>query len=166
MELVEPILADHGLELVDAEWRREAHGQVVRLFVDREGGIDLEALSALSRELSDHLDAIDFIEGAYTLEVSSPGINRPLRKPEHFRGYVGQKVRVRTVEPIRGQRNFLGRLRHVTPESIVLEGPDGAEIAVSFSDIERANYEHEFSAADFGGRREPRRLSGPRSGRR
>jgi ribosome maturation factor RimP len=151
LQLVEPILMERGLELVDVDWRREAHGQVVRLLVDREGGIDLESLSRLSRELSDNLDVSGLVEGRYTLEVSSPGINRPLRRPEHFVRFQGKKIRLRTVEPIDGQRNFLGILTTVTAGGVTVE-ENRSEIFVAFSNIEKANYEHEFSAADFGKR--------------
>ncbi|MGH7898692.1 MAG: ribosome maturation factor RimP, partial [Candidatus Binatia bacterium] len=105
LELVEPVLMERGLELVDVEQRAEGRGQVVRLLVDREGGVDLDELSRLSRELSDLLDVEEPLPGSYTLEVSSPGINRPLRKTEHFVRYIGKKVRVRSREPGGGQRN-------------------------------------------------------------
>ncbi len=122
--LVEPVLAEQGLELVDVEHRPEGRGQVVRLLVDREGGVDLETLSRLSRELSVLFDVEEPVAGHYTLEVSSPGIHRPLRKPEHFVRY--------------------------------LHGDEGAETTIDFSNLEKANYEHEFSAADFGKRAVPR----------
>lgn len=148
--LVEPVLAGRGLELVDVEWRREARGAVLRLLVDRPGGAaDLDELSKLSRECSDVLDVEEAIPGSYTLEVSSPGINRPLRKPDHFSRFVNKRVRVRTVDPIDGQRNFLGRLSLVSETGILLDDDTGKEVSVPFSLIEKANYEHEFSAADF-----------------
>src|SRR5882757_3531269 len=109
--LVEPVLLEQGLELVDVEHRREGHGQVLRLLVDRNGetgGVDLETLSRLSRELSDLLDVEEPLAGAYTLECSSPGIHRPLRKPDHFERYLGKKVHVRSRDPLAGQRNFSG----------------------------------------------------------
>lgn len=154
--LVEPILAEQGLELIDVEHRREGHGQVVRLLVDREGGVDLATLSRLSRELSDVLDGEQPVPGAYTLEVSSPGIHRPLRKPEHFVRYLGKKVRVRCQSPINGQRNFLGTLATVTAGGVTLRCDGGTENTIEFTNIEKANYEHEFTAADFGKRAVPR----------
>lgn len=162
MDLAEPILTDRGLELVDVECRREARGQIVRVLVDREGGVDLESLAKLSRELSDHLDVGDVIEGAYTLEVSSPGINRPLRTADQFRRYVGKKVRVRTWAPVGGRRNFTGRLADVSDLAVRVEVEGGDEISIPFPEIERANYEHEFSAEDFG-RRGPAGSPGGRS---
>lgn len=149
IELVEPVLADQGLELVDVGLHAEGRGQVLRLLVDREGGVDLDSLSRLSRDLSTHLDVHEPISGHYTLEVSSPGINRPLRKPAHFVRYLGERIRVRTVEPIDGQRNFLGRLALVTAGAIAVADDQGKEVTIPFPEIEKANYEHQFSAADF-----------------
>jgi ribosome maturation factor RimP len=153
--LVEPVLAEQGMELVDVEHRREGRGQVVRLLVDRQGGIDLEALSRLSRECSDLFDGEGTIPDSYTLEVSSPGIHRPLRKPEHFERYIGKKVRVRSHAPVNEQRNFLGVLEAVTADGVTLRVDGGHEAAIGFANIEKANYEHEFSAADFAKRGKP-----------
>ncbi|MGH7806026.1 MAG: ribosome maturation factor RimP [Candidatus Binatia bacterium] len=146
MQLVEPVLEGRGLELVDVEWRREARGAVLRLLVD---GADLDQLSKLSRECSDLLDVEESVPGSYTLEVSSPGMNRPLRKPDHFGRYVDKRIRVRTVDAIDGQRNFTGRLRVVSHAGILLDDETGKEVSIPFPLIEKANYEHEFSAADF-----------------
>jgi ribosome maturation factor RimP len=160
IEVVEPVLAERGLELVDVELRREGRGQVLRLLVDQPGGVDLEALSKLAREVSDLLDVKDLVPGAYTLECSSPGIHRPLRKPEHFVRYLGKKVRIRTREPIDGQRNFVGALATVTAGGVTLRRESGEELYVPFADVEKANYEHEFSAADFAKRKDARAVSG------
>jgi ribosome maturation factor RimP len=154
--LVEPVLAEQGLELVDVEHRREGHGQVVRLLVDRHGGVDLDTLSRLSRELSILLDVDELVPGPYTLEVSSPGIHRPLRKPEHFVPYIGKRVRIRSRASLDGQRNFCGTLTTVTGGGVTLQLDGGPETYFEFSNIEKANYEHEFSAADFGKRAVPR----------
>jgi ribosome maturation factor RimP len=152
MELVEPVLRERGLELVDVEVHGSERGQLVRLLVDQEGGVDLAALSNLSREISDLLDVSEIVPGRYTLEVSSPGISRPLRKPEHFVRYLGRKVRVRSHQPHDGQRNFVGTLATVTAGAITLRLDSGAEITIPFTEVEKANYEHEFSPADFGKR--------------
>jgi ribosome maturation factor RimP len=154
--LVEPVLAEQGLELVDVEHRREGHGQVLRLLVDRQGGVDLDTLSRLSRELSVLLDVEEPVPGRYTLEVSSPGIHRPLRRPEHFIPYLGKRVRIRSHLPLDGQRNFCGTLATVTGGGVTLQLDAGAQTYFEFSNIEKANYEHEFSAADFNKRAVPR----------
>ena len=151
--IIEPVLAEHGVELVDFDLCGSGRGQLLRLLVDREGGVDLSALSDLSRELSDLLDMEDAVRGSYTLEVSSPGINRPLTRPDHYVRYVGKRVRLRSRTPIEGQRNFVGELAAVTEGGVTLRtAQPSSEVYVPFGDIERANYEHDFSAADFGKR--------------
>jgi len=106
----------------------------------------MDELSRVSRELSELLDANDVVDGAYTLEVSSPGINRPLRRLEHFVPFVGKNIRVRTREMINGRRSFLGQLLEVSKEKIVLS-QDGARCEIPFAQIEKSNYEHDWSAA-------------------
>ncbi len=134
------------MEIVDIEFRHESGraGRVLRLYVDKGGGANLDDISRVSRALSDALDAEDTIEGAYTLEVSSPGINRPLRRPEHFARFVGKKIRVRTRDMINGRRSFLGILGAVVEDKILLN-QDGTEYQIPFSMIEKSNYEHDWS---------------------
>jgi ribosome maturation factor RimP len=154
--LAEPVLAEQGLELVDVEVRREGRGQMLRLFVDRQGGVDLESLSSLSRELSVLFDVEEPVVGSYTLEVSSPGINRPLRKPDHFVRYLGKKVWLRSCVSLNGQRNFSGTLATVTAAGVTLRAEGGAETYIEFSNVEKAHYEHAYSPADFAKRSLPR----------
>jgi ribosome maturation factor RimP len=156
IRLAEPILAERGLELVDVELRHEGRGLTLRVLADREGGVDLESLSRLSRELSVLFDVEEPIPGPYTLEVSSPGIDRPLRKPDHFVRYLGKRVRLRSHVPLNGQRNFSGTLATVTAGGVTLRSESGAETYIEFSNVEKANYEHEYSPADFAKRSLPR----------
>ena len=88
------LLPSMGLELFDIQFRREGHGWVLRLFIDREEGVSLEDCSLVSREISDYLDVEDVIEQSYFLEVSSPGLERPLRSLEDFKRFCGQKARI------------------------------------------------------------------------
>src|SRR5262249_14312960 len=106
----------------------------------------LDDLSHLSREVSDILDAHDVVPGAYVLECSSPGINRPLHKPEDFARFVGKAVRVRTHVPIAGARNFAGRLVASSGNSIEVDDPSHGHVVLPLGEIERANYEHDFAA--------------------
>lgn len=132
------------MEIVDIDYRREGRGLMLRFYLDRvEGGVTLDDLTPISRVLGDVVDAHDVISGRYTLEVSSPGINRRLRKPEHFREFVGKQVRVRTIEHQNGRRSFLGALSSVGDEGIELEVDEGLRY-FRFDDIAQANYEHEF----------------------
>ena len=99
----------------------------------------------MSRDLSALLDDHDVVDGAYTLEVSSPGINRPLKVPEHFKRFVGKMVRVRTRDLVQGRRSFLGRLLDVMNDRIALD-QDGGRVEIPFAVIEKSNYEHDWSA--------------------
>jgi ribosome maturation factor RimP len=146
-QLAAPLAAREGMEIVEIELRREGGraGRVLRLYLDKEGGPNMDDLGRVSRALSDVLDAEDAVDGAYTLEVSSPGINRPLTRPEHFARFVGKRIRVRTRDMIGGRRSFLGILGEVVDDKIVLT-QDGAEFQIPFSMIEKSNYEHDWSA--------------------
>jgi ribosome maturation factor RimP len=146
-ELAAPLAETQGLEIIDIELRREGSrtGRVLRLYLDKEGGPNMDNLSQVSRELSALLDVHDVVEGAYTLEVSSPGINRPLKRPEHFKRFIGKRVRVRTRDWVQGRRSFLGPLLDVMSDKIAVN-QDGTRIEIPFAVIEKSNYEHDWSA--------------------
>jgi ribosome maturation factor RimP len=133
------------LELIDVQHRPEGGRMVLRLLLDRpEGGVTLDDLTRMSRELGDVLDAHDAVPGRYHLECSSPGLNRPLIRPEHYARAVGRRVRVETQVQIGGRRRFHGRLEGVTGEGITLEDPDVGTVAIAFPAIDKANIEFEF----------------------
>ena len=151
-KLVDPLARDEGLEVVEIELRREPRvGRVLRVYLDRREKLDeseapdVDELSKVSRQLSDLLDVYDVVNGAYTLEVSSPGIERPLRTPEHFARYVGKRVRVRTAEMIDGRKKFLGVLYDATDKGVTVS-QDGREVFIPFQLISRANYSHDWNA--------------------
>jgi ribosome maturation factor RimP len=146
-ELAVPLAQAEGMEIIDIELRHEGTrgGRILRVYLDKEGGPNVDDLSRVSRQLSDILDARDAVEGAYTLEVSSPGINRPLRRPEHYARFVGKRVRVRTRDMINGRRSFLGTLQAVLDDRIAV-AQEGVEYQIPFSAIEKSNYEHDWSA--------------------
>jgi len=108
--LVRPVVEASGLELVEASFRREGRTRVLRVTVDRDGGIDLETISEASERISRRLDLEDFGPAHYTLEVSSPGLERPLRSARDFQRHVGKKVRVRTTTAVDGTRTHTGPL--------------------------------------------------------
>ncbi len=118
---------------------------MLRIYLDKEGGPNLDELSRVSRQLSDLLDVHDPLEGPYVLEVSSPGINRLLRRPEHFARFVGKRVRVRTQEMIGGRRSFLGLLKEVAEDYIVID-QEKNEVRIPFALIDKANYEHDWGS--------------------
>ena len=135
------------MEIVDIEFRHEGSrgGRVLRLYMDKDGGTNVDDLSRVSRQLGELLDAQDTIDGTYTLEVSSPGINRSLKKPEHFLRFVGKRIRIRTRDLIDGRRSFLGILDEVAGGSVRLT-QEGKQYWIPFSMIEKSNYEHDWSA--------------------
>jgi len=148
-EIAEPVATYDGFEIVDVECRTEGRGLMLRLFVDRPGGVTVGDLSRLSRRLGDVLDVRGGLEVPYTLEVSSPGVNRRLARPEHYARYVGERIRVRTMAPLDGRRNFVGRLRECTPTDFVVELADGAAVRIAYAAVQRANYEHDFGGASL-----------------
>jgi ribosome maturation factor RimP len=131
--IVGPMLAERGLDLYDIEHR----GAVLSLLVDRPGGVDLDTLSQLSRDVSRALDAADPIAGRYTLEVSSPGLERKLRTPTHFRGAIGSDVTMR-VEAADGPYRLRGVLVAADDESAVVRADDLSEHRVAYGDVDRA----------------------------
>jgi len=117
----EPILASLGLELVDVEVVGSGRARVLRLTIDRDGGVDLDTLAEANRPVSDALDAADALTGPYTLELSSPGVERPLRRPPEFRRFVGTTVSVKSHDPVDGARRHRGLLVEVDDAGIALE---------------------------------------------
>jgi len=138
-ELLEPLLDADGLELVDAQ----VGPGLVRVLVDRPGGIDLETVSHATERVSAALDAADPIPGRYTLEVSSPGIERPLRTPDHFERAVGSVISVKTTPARDGERRLEGRLLAADADGITIAAPNGGdpgggELRIHYGDIDRA----------------------------
>ena len=114
--LITPILLNDGMELVEIEYRRESRGWVLRLYIDKEGGVSLDDCTRVSQGVGRILDVEDFISNAYTLEVSSPGLRRPLKKIDDFVKYRNQWVKVKTLDPVENRRHFKGRLGIEGPE--------------------------------------------------
>ena len=133
----EPILASLGLELVDVEIVGSGRARVLRLTIDRDGGIDLDTLAEANRPVSDALDAADALTGPYTLELSSPGVERPLRRPAEFRRFVGTTVSVKSHGPVDGARRHRGLLVEADDASIALE-VDGQHRRLSYDEISSA----------------------------
>jgi ribosome maturation factor RimP len=136
--LVAPVVEASGLELVEVTFRREAGRKVLRVVVDREGGVDIDTISATAEQVSRRLDLEGFEPGPYALEVSSPGIERPLRRPVDFRRRVGDRVKVRTVAPIEGARNHAGALVSADEEAIAIATDGGATLRLAYEQIASA----------------------------
>jgi len=150
--LVLPILGDLGIELVDLEFRREGRDWCLRLFIDKPGGVTLDDCAEVSREVSAILEVEDPIESAYRLEVSSPGLDRPLKKPEDFVRFTGQLARIRTRDLLdpdqRGhcRKTFVGELLGLDGTQLRLRLIDkrGGIATLQLNEIEKANLEPKF----------------------
>jgi ribosome maturation factor RimP len=134
--LVAPLLDSRGVDLYDVELT----GGTLRVLVDRDGGVDLDALGELSTTISGALDASDPLPGGYTLEVSSPGLERRLRTVEHFRAAAerDETVNIKTKPGVEGERRIEGRLTAVDADGVSIQPADGAERGLRYTDIERA----------------------------
>src|SRR4030042_436166 len=138
--IAEPILLDERMELVDIEYRRESKGWVLRLTLDKEGGVTLDDCTRVSQEMGRSLDIEDFIQTPYTLEVSSPGLTRSLKTEKDFMKYCDRLIKVKTVDPIENRRQFKGRLLGVSENRIEIEG-EGGGFQISLSNVAKANLE-------------------------
>ncbi len=118
--LVQPILSEHGFELVDVEYVKEAGNWYLRAYIDKEGGITINDCETVSRAFSDELDKADFIEDAYILEVSSPGLTRPLKKEKDYERNLGKMVEFRLFQPVCGSREHQAELLSYTPTEITV----------------------------------------------
>ena len=143
--LIEPTLEEMGYELVDVEYVSSYGRWVLRLFVDKEGGVTIGDCAHISEELGDLIDVKEFIRHEYTLEVSSPGLDRPLRKEKDLSRALGKKVKVRMATPLEGRRNFTGVLLRYGDGILHLD-VDGQEVALSWPDVEKANLVYEFKS--------------------
>ena len=135
--LAEPLCQSEGLELVHVEYQREPGGVTLRIYLDKPGGVTLDDCVDISRQLEDLLDVHANDLPPYRLEVSSPGIDRPVGKLEDYRRFVGQRARIRLAAPVDGRKNFTGVLDGVVEGKIQLKMDDGV-VHLDFSDILRA----------------------------
>ena len=128
-EILNPIVEEYGFELVDVEYVKEGSTWYLRAYIDKPGGICIDDCEAVSRRLSDILDEKDYIDDAYILEVSSPGLGRPLRKEKDFRRSLGEEVEVRTYRMIEKQKEFTGILKEYDEKTVTIE-EDGGNVRI------------------------------------
>jgi len=136
-QLLQPYLEQENIELVDVEYVKEGRSRFLRVYVDKEGGIDIEDCSRVSEYLSAKLDEEDPIPEAYFLEVSSPGAERPLKKPKDFYWAINRNVYVKTYEPVEGMKEFEGKLLHYD-ESILTIESGGKQYKIPVSKVASA----------------------------
>jgi ribosome maturation factor RimP len=150
-DLAGRVSASHGLEVFEVQFRREGRGMVLRVQIDHPGpsstatdSVSVEDCAAISRELSAILDVEDCVPGAYTLEISSPGLDRPLRQPDDYRRFVGRRAKLVVRERIDGSSFFKGRLGGLEKGDVLIDGDDGQRHRVPLNAISRAHLEVEF----------------------
>ncbi len=133
--MVLPLVEKNNFELVDVEYVKEAGTWFLRVYIDKEGGININDCELISRAFSDILDKEDFIDDAYVLEVSSPGLGRPLKKDKDFQRSLGEEVEVRTYKPIEKQKEFTGLLEAWDKDTVTLQLESGDLMTISRGDI-------------------------------
>lgn len=136
--LIEPAVETLGYELVGLEFLSQGKHSLLRIYIDSEDGITLDDCERVSHQVSGLLDVEDVMHGHYNLEVSSPGLDRPLFTIDHFQRFKGQQVKVKLSVPIEGQKKFKGTICSISDNNVVLE-VDAQEIELPFSAIEKAN---------------------------
>ena len=136
-ELTEPLCEAMGMELVHVEYQRESRGIMLRIYIDKPGGITLDDCVFVNRQLSDTLDLHFDSSGSYSLEVSSPGSDRPLSKKLDFEKFRGRVARIKTIAPVNGQKNFKGVLLNISEETINMS-LDDKTVAIPFKEVKSA----------------------------
>lgn len=132
-----------GMELVAVEYQRESYGWVLRVYIDKEGGVTINDCSTISNQLGDVLDVTDAFLYPYKLEVSSPGLNRPLKKEDDFKRYIGENICLTTQVAIEDRKNFKGKLVNYADGSLYV-AIDGKEYVVPYSAVRKAHLEYDF----------------------
>ena len=142
--IIERVTAREGLELVHWELVGPRNQSVLRIYIDKDGGVTHGDCELVSHQVGTLLDVEDLFPGHYLLEVSSPGVDRPLFKRADYERFAGRRVKIRTQAPVNGQRNFRGRLKGIDGDVVRLEAEPGGDIELDFANITRANIEYEF----------------------
>ena len=135
--LAEPLCESEGLELIQVEYQREPASRILRLYVDKPGGIGIDDCIAVSRQLGDILDVNLEDAGPYSLEVTSPGPERPLAKKEDFDKFKGNRAKIKTYQPLNGRKNFTGVILGITGDELNLQ-IDEKIITIAYTDISKA----------------------------
>lgn len=130
-----PLMKENNFELVDVEYVKEAGNWYLRAYIDKEGGITVDDCEVVSRRLGDWLDEKDFIEDSYILEVSSPGLGRPLKKDKDFERSIGKDVDIRLYKPLNKQKDFTGSLKAYNKETVTITQEDGTELVLNRPEI-------------------------------
>lgn len=142
--IIERVTEREGLELVHWEMVGPKNNSVLRIFIDKPGGVNHQDCEIVSNQVGTLLDVEDLIPTQYVLEVSSPGVDRPLYKPADYARFAGNKVKLKTQTSINGQRNFKGKLLGIEADKVKLQIENGSEVEIAFDNITKGNIEYEF----------------------
>jgi ribosome maturation factor RimP len=142
-DLVEAVLDEMGFELVEVEYLAKQSRWVLGLYIDKPGGVTIDDCAQVSREISYLIDVKDVIDHEYVLEVSSPGLNRPLKKERDFRWARGKRVKVKMLAPLEGRRNFTGTLKNFEAGTLYVE-TEGGLVALPWREVDKARVIYEF----------------------
>lgn len=137
LDSLEPTAKEHGVEIVTVEVTGAKKAPTIQVFIDTPEGVSFDELSSAQAWINDIMDRIDPFSGAYTLEVSSPGIDRPLRTADHFKQFAGETVQIGCVQPIDGRGKFTGKLKGFADGNVLLE-VEGTDVAIDLENIKRA----------------------------
>ena len=148
--LIEPILDEMEIELVDVEFLSEQGRWILRIYVDKAGGITLNTCARVSREIDHIIEVKDIFNQRYVLEVSSPGLNRRLKKEKDFESAVGKNIKIRMITPLEGQRNFKGSLQSFQNGILYLSIEDNL-ISLPYGDVEKANLVYDYDTSNSDG---------------
>ena len=140
-EIAERVVVEHGLEFVHAEVGVLGRSAAVRIFIDKPGGVTHEDCSTVSHHVGTVLDVEDFIHSTYNLEVSSPGLERGLYKPEDYARFAGRPAKLKARQPVNGQRNFRGRIAGIEGDEVLFDDNTNGRVRMPFAQIAKANLE-------------------------
>ncbi len=132
-----------NLEIVDVQYLKESGHRVLRVFIDKAGGITMDDCEKMSYVFGDALDSNDILTESYVLEISSPGINRVIKKEKDFKRFVGKKIRLQTFTMLNNQKNFLGKLLYIETGKVKVDDVTKGEVEIDFSNIKKANLEED-----------------------
>lgn len=143
-DLLAPQVADLGYECYDVEYVKQGGRPVLTIYIDKDGGVSLEDCEAVSRSIGAFMDAADPIRDAYTLQVSSPGLERKLTRTEHYKKVIGEMIDVKCYRAQDGKKTFCARLKDADDDHIVIEDEEKGDVTLSYDDIAKASLHFEF----------------------
>lgn len=143
-QLSDPIVLENGFEIVDIEYKKEGPNWYLRIYLDKEGGITIDDCQIFSKQISQKIDEIDPIEHSYILEVSSPGVDRPLKKEKDFIKYINHKIIIKLYKSINKRKSFVGILKDFKDDQVVIEIENDEKLVIALTDIGSAKLFFEF----------------------